>query len=377
MYDLIIIGAGAVGSATAYAAARAGVRVLLLEQYEIDHQRGSSNGASRIIRYAYEHPLYVGMARDAFRAWSELEAEAKETFYIKTGGIDFAHPGEPLLSDMRRTLLATGIPHEIIDAAEAMRRFPQFRLDEDMTVLYQADAGLLRASPAVRAFVKLARDRGATIRDRTPVTAISIHRDSVTVAAGGETFDGARLVIAAGGWLNRWTEPMGVSLPLDPIAAQENYFNSDTPADYAPDRFPVWIGHLQTEYGNILYGLPDVDGSGIKVGLHDGKPINPDSPDRTPDADVIAGMTRFTSQYMPGITTHKSSRVCIYTRTPDEHFIIDQHPQHPHVTIVSCCSGHAFKFSPVLGQIISRLALTGEPDPDFALFRLNRFITES
>ena len=208
MYDLIVIGAGAVGSATAYAAARSGVRVLLLEQYAIDHDRGSSHGASRIIRYAYDHPVYVGMARDSFRAWDALEQAAGERFYHKSGGIDFAPPGEALLSGMRRTLLATGIMHEMLDAAAAMRRFPQFTLDPDWVVLYQADAGVLRASAAVRAFVRLARDQGATIRDHTRAARIVVHEHTVTVHCQNESFDGARLVIAGGAWMNRLIAPL-------------------------------------------------------------------------------------------------------------------------------------------------------------------------
>ncbi|MBK8026212.1 MAG: N-methyl-L-tryptophan oxidase [Chloroflexi bacterium] len=377
MYDVIVMGAGAIGSATAYAAARSGARVLLLEQFEIDHGRGSSHGASRLIRYAYDHPVYVAMARDAFPAWLALEAEAGEQFYVRTGGIDFASPAEPLFTAMRRTLLATGIPHEVISAQEAAHRFPQFRLDDSFEVLYQADAGVLRASKAVRAFVRLAQAHGADVRDRTPVTSLTIHRDSVTVLAGGQTFNGASLVLAAGAWLNTWTSPLGVTLPLEPVAAQENYFAASSPADFAPDRFPIWIGHLQNDYGKVLYGAPDIDGSGVKIGLHGGPPIDPESADRTPDRQVIADMTRFAQATLPGAATHRSSRVCIYTNTPGEHFVIDTHPEHAHVVIASCCSGHAFKFSPVLGQTVAHLALTGQALRDLSLFTLKRFAAET
>ncbi|MBL8132132.1 MAG: N-methyl-L-tryptophan oxidase [Anaerolineae bacterium] len=377
MYDVIVIGAGAVGSATAYAAARSGARVLLLEQFEIDHGRGSSHGASRIIRYAYDHPIYVAMARDSFPAWADLESESGERLYIRTGGIDFALPDEPLFMGMRRTLKATGVPHEIVSAADAMRRFPQFHLDDAFQVIIQEDAGVLRASAAVRTFVRLAQAHGATVRDRLPVTSIIVHRDAVTIAAGAETFNGARLVIAAGAWLNTWTTPLGVTLPLAPVAAQENYFTPVSDSDYAPERFPVWIGHLQNEYGHILYGLPSVDGSGNKVGVHGGKPIDPHAPDRHPDQEVIAAMTRFSERFFPTASQHKSSRVCIYTNTPDEHFVIDTHPEHRHVVIASCCSGHGFKFSPVLGQTIAHLALTGEALRDLSLFTLARFSAEA
>lgn len=376
MYDVIIIGAGAVGSATAYAAARAGVRVLLLEQYAIDHDRGSSHGASRIIRYAYDHALYVDLAREAFAAWAELEAAAGERFYLKTGGIDFAPPDEPLFEAMRSTLEATGIAHEVIGAGEAMRRFPQFTLNEAWHVLYQADAGALRASAAVRAIVRLARGLGVTVRDHTRVTGIEIHAASATVRCGDEVFEGARVVLAGGAWLNRLTEPLGVHIPLQPIAPQENYF---TAADgtvsqaYTPAQFPVWIGHLQREYGQILYGLPDVDGSGVKIGLHSGPPIDPEIPSRVPDVGLVESLRLFAERHLPGASTHKASRVCLYTNTPDDHFVIDAHPQHPHVIIASCCSGHAFKFTPVLGSLIAERALNGGTQRDLTLFSLARF----
>jgi len=376
MVDLIVIGAGAIGSATAFQAARAGASVLLLEQYAIDHQRGSSHGGSRIIRYVYDHPIYVRLARASFAAWRDLEAETGETFYIRTGGIDFAPPDEPLFTLMRQTLTATGIPHELWSSAETMQRFPQFHLEQDTQVLYQADTGILRASKAVRAFVRLAQTGGVMVKENSPVTNIAVHPDSVTVTAGGEQFEGARLVLAAGGWMSQWLEPMGISLPLQPVAAQENYFDVKSSEAFTPERFPVWMGHLQHHYGEILYGMPDIDGYGIKIGRHGGPPMDPDSSDRTPDAQLMATLNAFARQYFPDAqATPKSSRACIYTNTPDGHFVIDTHPEHAHVTITSCCSGHGFKFSPALGQIISNLALTGKHDPDNKLFRMDRFST--
>jgi sarcosine oxidase len=382
MYDMIVIGAGAVGSATAYAAARAGVRVLLLEQFAIDHDRGSSHGASRIIRYVYDHPVYVEMAREAFPAWAALEQAADEQFYIRTGGIDFAPPGESLMRAMRASLTECAIPHTMMSADEAMRRYPQFRLDPEWEVLHQADTGALRASAAVRALVRLAAAHGATVRERTRVTAITVHDGSVSVTTEcdgePETFTGARLAIVGGAWLNGLIAPLGVHLPLRPIAPQENYFTGAggvVDDSFLPGQFPVWIGHLQAQYGQIVYGIPSVDGSGVKIGLHNGAPIDPDTPDRTPDPALIESMRAFAERHIPGAAVHRWSRVCLYTNTPDEHFIIDTHPTAQHVVIASCCSGHGFKFAPVLGERIARLVLDGDAAPDLSLFRLSRFAT--
>src|SRR5664279_1268915 len=374
MYDLIVIGAGAVGSATAYQAAKAGHSVLLLEQYAIDHQRGSSYGYSRIIRYAYDHPVYVELMISAYPAWREFEQDCGETLYVRTGGIDFALPGEPLFVKMVDSLAEMDIAHDVITPAESHELYPQFQLDDDMLVLYQAEAGVLRASRAVQAQVRMARQYGAEVRDNTPVISITPLADGVEVRTPTETFTAASLVVASGAWMKSMLLPLGVDLPLTPIAPQENYFTPLDAVQFTPEHFPVWIGHLQAKYGNILYGMPAIDGSGVKIGLHTGAPIDPASPDRTPDSQVSEAMLDFARQYIPQAAgTLAASRVCLYTLTPDEHFIIDKHPAYPQIIIASCCSGHGFKFCTLLGSILTDLALTGETAHDLSLFRLSRF----
>jgi monomeric sarcosine oxidase len=375
MYDLIVIGAGVVGSATAYQSAKAGHRVLLLEQYAIDHQRGSSHGYSRIIRYAYDHPTYIALAKAAFPAWSAFEEDAGETFYVRSGGIDLSHPGEPLFVKMLDSLAEMEIPYEILSTDELRALFPQFTPDSDMVALYQKDAGVIRASKAVQAFVRRARELGADVRDQMPVLGIRPVADGVEVQTASETFSASRVVVASGGWLRPMLLPLGLDLPLQPIAAQENYL---TPlgdlSEFTADRFPVWIAHVQAQYGNILYGLPSIDGSGVKIGLHSGPPLDPASPDRVPDTRLAQAMLDFARHAIPQAAgAVASSRVCIYTLTPDEHFIIDRHPDYPQVIIASCCSGHGFKFGPTLGQILSDLAFDQEVTQDLRLFGLSRF----
>lgn len=374
MYDLIVIGAGAIGSATAYHAAKAGHKVLLLEQYAIDHQRGSSYGYSRIIRYAYDHAIYVELAKAAYPAWHTFEQESGETIYTRTGGLDLAPPGEPLFEAMEKNLSDADIVHFVLDANEARELYPQFQPDADMQILYQPDAGLLRASKSVKAHVRLAQQYGADVRDDTPVVKITPLTDGVEVTTSSGTFSAARLVMASGAWLRQMALPLGLKLPLQPIAPQENYFNALAPEQFTPEHFPVWIAHVQAEYGHILYGLPNVDGSGVKIGLHSGPPIDPASPERMPDAQTSALMLDFAQKYIPQAAgALASSRVCLYTLTPDEHFIIDHHPEYPQVIIASCCSGHAFKFSTLLGSILSDLAFTGKSAHDIRPFALSRF----
>lgn len=379
-FDVIVLGAGALGSAAVYQAARRGSRVLLLEQYDLDHQRGSSYGYSRIIRYVYDYPEYIRMARPAYALWAQLEAEAGENLYVRTGGIDFGFAGaERMFDGMIAAMQAEGIPHDLLDAAEARRRFPLFHFDDGMQVLYQADTGILRASRAVRAHLRLAEAHGAQIQTSAPVTAIRPVTNGVQVTAGGVTYAAARLIVTAGGWAGPLLRGLGLDLPLRPTAAQENYFLPDAGdlADYGPDRLPCFIAHLP-EYGLLPYGMAALDGSGVKIGLHGGPDMQPDDPERRPDMDAVATVQRFAQRHLPGAAgTLIQARPCIYTMTPDEHFIIDTHPAHPQIVIGACCSGHAFKFSPLIGSILTDLALDGRTTHEIALFDIERFASGS
>lgn len=373
-FDVIIIGAGAVGSAAAYQAAKVGHKVLLLEQFEIDHQRGSSYGASRIIRYAYSHPDYVALAKAAFPAWRALGEESGEALMVATGGVDFSSRGAASFEQVATSLSAEGIGYEIWNADEARRHFPQFQLDEDMQMLYQADAGVLRASRCVQAQARLARQHGAVLLDNTAVTGISLQPDSAAVETSQGRFSAAKLIMAAGAWMPKLLAMVNLSLPLTPVKCQENYFETGDPAAYEPGSFPSFIAHLPEAYGFMPYGLPSLDGSGLKVGLHGGLPFDPETPERQPDAGVVETIGAFLNRYLPGGSGRNVfSRVCLYTMTPDEHFVLDLHPQHRQVAIASCCSGHGFKFSPVLGKILCDLAFTGTTDHNISLFSAARF----
>jgi sarcosine oxidase len=373
-YDVIVLGAGALGSAAAYHAAARGLRVLVLEQYAIDHERGSSYGYSRIIRYSYDYVQYIELAKAAYAAWRALEADAGETLYTRTGGADFGIPGhEASLDGMLTSMAALNMPHTVWDADEAMRHFPQFRLDDGMIMLYQEDAGILAASKCVRAHVRLAEARGAEVRTGVRVTAIHPAGGGVSVETDAGVFSGGRGVVTAGAWARDLLVPLGLDLPLRPVKCQENYFDVADPAPFAVGRFPAFIAHLP-EYGYMPYGIPSIDGSGLKVALHGGPNYSPHTPDRITDVSAIETALRFMAAHLPGAhAVHRASRVCLYTMTPDEHFILDTHPEHPQIVIGACCSGHAFKFSTLIGRILIDLAQTGTTPHDLSLFPLARF----
>jgi monomeric sarcosine oxidase len=374
-YDIIIIGAGAMGSAAAYYAAKAGSKVLLLEQFEIGHSKGSSHGHSRIIRYSYDYPIYVEMAKAAYPLWFALEEASGEKLYLQTGGLDFGFPGTQTLDDTLQTVQTMKIPHDILTAQEAHERFPAFHFHPDMTVLYQPDTGLLNAALCVQTHIRLAKQYGATVVDNSPVTEVIVKHDSVEVRATAETYSASKLIISGGAWTKGLAEKLGVSLPLTPLRCQLNFFEPTTPEYYIAGQFPAFIAHLDSPFPYRPYGMMSPAEAGVKVAFHGGETVtDPAQIDYSPSETMVDEIRKYTALYMPGVNGRLlKSMICLYTMTPDEHFIIDTHPEHEHVVIASPCSGHGFKFSTLIGSILTDLALQGQTKYDLSLFSLGRF----
>jgi monomeric sarcosine oxidase len=374
-YDTIVLGAGALGSAAAYHLAKRGQRVLVVEQFEIDHQKGSSHGHSRIIRYAYSHIDYVELARAAYPEWEAFEAEAGEKLYTRTGGIDFGRPEDSSLQAAIQSLRDAGIPHEIWTAQEAQKQLPQFRFDEEMQILYQADAGILAASRCVRAHVRLAEMHGATIYSGETVTSIEPSAQQVTVRTSRDTYSGEHLVIAGGSWMRSLLIPLGLNLPLTPMRCQEIYFDTEQPDEYLPARFPTFIAHMEDVFGRKPYGIASHHDSGLKVAFHGGERVShPDEINYTPDTEEVERVLTFSHRYLPGVRGLRSTRICLYTMTPDEDWIIDYHPSYPNIVIAGGCSGHAFKFSTLIGRILAEMLLDGHSSQRLDRFQLSRFL---
>ena len=375
-YDVIVLGAGAMGSAAAYHLAKTGQRVLLLEQFQINHANGSSNGNSRIIRYMYDHPAYVALAKSAYPLWRELEDAAGEKLMHITGGIDF---GVPDSASFQATIAAAklhDIPVEHLSPAEAMRRFPALSIPDDHQVIYQADYGLLNASACVKAHVRLAQAHGATLIENARVQTVSAAADSVTVTTADQTYHAARLVITAGGWTNQLLGGLGMHLPLEVRRVQYAFFHPEKRELYQPPRYPVLLLHTGASFMGVPYSIPDYDGFGIKYAYHDGPAVpSADEVNHTPDADIPDSLQPFFEKYVPGMVgaKHVVTQVCLYTMTPDTHFVIDRHPDHANVVFASPCSGHGFKFSALIGQILSKLSLGQASGHDLTLFRADRF----
>jgi len=231
-FDVIIIGAGAMGSAAAYYFSQRKQRVLLLEQFELDHRRGSSYGYSRIIRYSYDYPEYVELAKDCFPLWFAVEDSLGEQLYVKTGGIDFGPADDEMLRATIESVQSGMIEHELLSVEEAHRRFPQYRFGEDFRILYQPDSGFVKASHAVKGHIQLARQNGAILKDNTVVADVLINQDSVEVATSDGDFSAGKLVVTAGSWARSLLLETGLDLPLRVLRCQLNFMSTSHSKQY-------------------------------------------------------------------------------------------------------------------------------------------------
>ena len=372
-WDVIVVGLGAIGSAAAYwASVRPGTRVLGIEQFELGHANGASADHSRIIRLSYHRPDYVRLAKRAFETWAAVEAEADERIVTVTGGLDLwpADPGIPM-ADYTDSLAAEAVPFEILDAAEVMRRWPQWRLPDDVTAMWQSRAGLADPYRGNAAHRRLATAHGATLVDRTPVTAIREVGGAYAVEAGGTTHTAARVILAADAWTNALLAAFDRRLPLTVTKEQVTYFAAADPARFAPDRFPVWIWMDEPSF----YGIPTYGEAGPKAAQDaGGQATTPETRTFERDDAMFERVRRFVETYLPSAAGPELlTKTCLYTLTPDRDFVVDRVPDAPGV-VVGLGAGHGFKFASVLGRVLVELALddASPSDGEIGAFRIDR-----
>jgi sarcosine oxidase len=370
-YDYIVLGLGGLGSAAAYWLSReAGSDLLGLEQFELGHVRGESQDHSRIIRLSYHTPAYVELARQAYAAWDALEKESGQQVILQTGGLDIAPRVSAIpLDSYSQSMQAQGVPFEHLDATEIMRRWPQFRLTDDIHGLYQERSGIAMAARANAAHQQMAREHGATLRERAPVMGIRSAGGEIDVEAGDRTYRCHRLVIVGGPWSNGALAHFGIELPLEVTQEQVTYFASPRPRDFFPDRFPVWIWMDDPCY----YGFPVFGEAGPKAAQDaGGKPVTADTRSFEPDPDNARRVRDFLGRYLPGaIGPEIYTKTCLYTLTPDRDFVIDRLPNAEGV-VVAIGAGHAFKFASVIGKTLAELARSGRSEADITPFAIDR-----
>jgi sarcosine oxidase len=374
-YDVAVIGLGVMGSAAAENLARRGARVVAIERFAPGHDRGSSHGDTRVIRLGYfEHPSYVPLLRAAYPLWRDLEARCGEPLLTITGIVEIGAPDSELIAGTLQASRLHALAHEELDAKELMSRFPAFRVPDDVVGVFQPQGGFLRAEPAVLAMQMLAWRAGAELRFSERVVAVMPQRDGVRIVTEAGEVNAARAIVAAGPWLKSVLP--SVAAPIRVTRQVLGWFAPRREYDaalFAERRFPVFI--MMTHAG-LWYGFP-ADGDGrIKLAKHHhfDEEVDPERCERGVSSADEAAIRAVAKAYLPGADGRLlAAKTCLYTRTLDDDFILDRLPDQSGIIVASPCSGHGFKFAPVIGEILADLAITGATAHDITRFSLARF----
>jgi sarcosine oxidase len=376
-HDVIVAGLGGMGSAAAYQLAGRGQRVLGLERFSPAHDRGSSHGRSRIIRQAYfEGSEYVPLLLRAYELWEQLEEETGQRLMTLTGGLMIGREDGELVSGSVRSAEEHGLPYEKLDAAEIRRSFPAYAPAPGTVALYEEKAGFVRPEETVKAHLDRANSSGADLRFGEPVLSWEASGDGVRVETPKSSYEAGRLVISPGAWAPQLLADL--DLPLEVIRQVMFWYEPKNGLEpFLPERFPIFI--WEPEDGNMFYGFPAQDADrGVKAAFFraGGVPTSPDTIDREVHEEEIGFLRGYLAEHVPELAGRcLVARACMYTNTPDEHFVISAHPGHPQVVIACGFSGHGYKFCSVVGEIVADLAIEGSTRHPIDLFspaRLNR-----
>jgi len=371
-YDCIVLGIGGVGSATLLHLARRGLKVLGLDRFPVAHDRGSSHGDTRVIRLVYmEHPDYVPLVARSFELWRELEADVGEELYVETGLLQVGPANGTVIPGARRSAEAHNLAVEDVSPVEITKRFPGVRLREDQQGLYEQRAGYLHVERCVQAHVDAARRYGAEVVTGEAVESWTASDSDVSVRTDSRSYSAAKLVVTPGAWAGDLLK----DLPVEFVVRRKPllWYRTETPQHRLDHGMPTFF--FEVDYG-VFYGIPAVDHWGLKVAEHSGgeavaDPLIVDRELRASDRDPVE---RFVRDHLPGLSTELTKHVvCMYTVTLDEHFVLDLHPGLPNVAFVAGLSGHGFKFTPVLGEVLADLVTDGRAGLPIDFLSCRRF----
>lgn len=388
-FDVVVLGLGGMGLAACRELARRGLRVLGLERHSIGHRLGSSHGGTRVVRVAYfEHPDYVPLLRRAMAGFDRIEAESGEQVLERCGVAIVGGVDSSLIAASAESARLHGIPVEILEGEALRSRLPQFFATDGSgpaRAILEPDAGFVRPERTLCALAALARRDGATLREHARVRGWSIEAGSIAVEVDGGRIEADRLVIAGGAWAPSLLMPRGgASFPMPLVATRQvqAWLRPEDPTLAAPDRLPAWLVD-RGEAAAPLYGVPidpcaaptDLGRGLAKVAIHgEGAPCEPDRVERSVRPEELEALTALASRHLPGLRGRvESSSVCLYTNSPDGHFLIDRHPLDDRVVVATGFSGHGFKFVPVVGEALADLAMTGRTELPIGFLSASRF----
>ncbi|WP_080873967.1 N-methyl-L-tryptophan oxidase [Oceanobacillus timonensis] len=373
-YDVIIIGAGSMGMAAGYYLTESGQKVALIDAYDPPHESGSHHGGTRLIRHAYgEGGNYVPLALHAQKLWEALDEKTEERIFAKTGVLNFGPKGNTFLDTVEQSAKEYHLPLEVMTAEEINARWPGFQLDKESIGYFEKTSGVVFSENAVRTYRTLAEKNGADLYTNSYVQAIETTADDVTVQLENEEVTGKKLLITAGKGTNQVAKLLDITLPLTPVRKTFSWFTTAEEANYKEGAFPGF-GHIGKD--STYYGFPSIDGAGLKIGRHDGgQPlIDPGEldPFGTFPEDEQETLD-FAHEHFSKDIELKEGRVCTYTNTPDEDFIIDYLPGYANVVVACGFSGHGFKFASGIGDSLASILMGEEPAVSLEGFRLSRF----
>ena len=372
-YDIVVVGIGGIGSAVIHALSRRGARVLGIDARGPAHALGSSHGKTRIIRRAYfEHPDYVPLLDTCYDLWSRLEKDCRETLYLPYGLYLAGNPEGSIVAGVQDAQRLHGFGIEQFDARDARQRWPQFRPDDDMTILFERQAGYLLVENCIRACISESHRHGADLLFDQPIEAWeSLGEAGFRIRTGECSFDCGSIVFCAGPWTSALIDIPGVALN---VVRKPNFWLETGDPDLQVDRQCPAFG-FETRHG-FLYGIPSPDDAWLKTGNHDGgKTVDDPSHvdheiDPVEQEEMLQFVRRYTRSASPTLRNHT---VCMYTMSSDSHFILDRHPDFHSVFVAAGFSGHGFKFAPLVGEVVADWSLDGSTRHPVAFLGLDRF----
>jgi len=371
---VIIIGAGSMGMAAGYYLTESGQTVALIDAFDPPHDKGSHHGETRLIRHAYgEGSSYVPLALHAQRLWESLEKRTSERIFAKTGVLNFGPKDNTFLETVKDSAEEYHLPLEVMTAKDINQRWPGFRLDKDSTGYFEKSSGVLFSGNAIRTYRILAEKNDADLYTNHSIQSIKTEADQVTVKLENEEVVAKKLLITAGKGTNQITRLLNIKLPLIPLRKTFSWLTAVENSHYKEGSFPAW-GY---DNGNsTYYGFPDINETGLKVGRHDGgrplddpRKLEPFGTYPEDEQEIID----FTHEHLSKNIKLKEGRVCTYTNTPDEDFIIDHLPGYENIMVACGFSGHGFKFASGIGECLASMLIEKQPAVSLESFRLSRF----
>ncbi|XP_030261115.1 peroxisomal sarcosine oxidase [Sparus aurata] len=378
-YDCIVIGAGVQGSFTAYQLAKRNKKTLLLEQFILPHTRGSSHGQTRIIRRAYDEDFYTHMMGECFELWAQLERETGVKLYRQTGLLVMGPENSQYYTTVKNTLLRNKVPLMVLTHENFSQHIPHVKLAQGDEAVVDITAGVLYADRALKTAQGQFQKLGGVIRDNEMVTDIK-PGPVVTVSTSAGVYRAKSVVITAGPWANKLLSHTGLQLPLEVLKINVCYWREKVQGSYnVKQRFPCFLLTEGEESNEHIYGLPSNEYPGlVKICYHMGSVADPDQRDMQKDKSDIDILQRFVKRCLPGLVPEPAVvESCLYTITPDRHFVMDTHPTYSNIVIGAGFSGHGFKFGPIIGKLLCELSLGEMPSYDLSPFRIRRFLEKT